>query len=74
MITVAELIENLRKEDQKAIVLLDGYEYDMEYLRLQKLKKGKFKLPKGSDLGMDGGRIKKDDKGDFSFLLLGRST
>jgi hypothetical protein len=75
MITVKELIEQLEKENQDSIVLVDGYEYGMEYLRLKNLKKGKFKLPKNNDdIYNYGGTIEDDKKGDHDYLLIGRST
>jgi glycogen synthase len=74
MITVKELIKRLEKENQDAIVLVNGYEYGMEYLRLKTIETGKFKLPKKSDSNSYGGTIEKDNNGDFDFLLIGRST
>ena len=74
MHTVLELIERLKKEDPNAIVLVDGYEYGMEYLRFKNLEKGKFMLPEDSDITGYGGSIEPDNKGDFNFLLIGRHT
>lgn len=74
MVTVKELIERLKKEDEDSIVLVDGYEYDMEFLRFKNLGTGKFFLPKGDDLGPYGGTIVENKDGNFGFLKIGRST
>ena len=74
MTTVAELIEKLKKENQNAIVLVDGYEYDMEYLKFKNFERGKFFLPKGNDSDSYGGTITEKKDGNFDFLKIGRSA
>lgn len=74
MNTIKELIKRLEKEDQDAIVLVNGYEYGLEYLRFSNIKKGKFKLPKDSDLDSYGGTIEPNKTGNMNYLLIGRST
>jgi hypothetical protein len=79
MNTVKELIKRLEKEDPEAIVLVDGYEYGMEFLRFKNLKKGKFNLPesidtRGSDISGYGGAIESDESGELNYLLIGRNT
>jgi len=74
MKTVAELIEKLKKENQDAIVLVNGYEYDMEYLKFKNFERGKFFLPKGNDTDGYGGTITENKDGNFVFLKIGRNT
>ena len=64
----------LEKENQNAIVLVDGYEWGMEFLRFKNFERGKFFLNKSSDLENYGGALEKNDDGDFDFLKIGRST
>jgi len=74
MITVKELIKKLQNEDQNAIMLIDSYEYDMEFLRLNKIEKGYFNLPKGSDINYVscGGEIKSNKNGKLKYVKIGR--
>jgi predicted transcriptional regulator len=74
MITVKELINRLQKENQDAIVLIDEYEYDMGYLRLSNIIRGKFNLPKGNDVDTYGGLIVVNKEGKFDFLKFSRNT
>ena len=82
MNTVKQLIVRLGKEDPDAIVLVNGYEYGMEFLRFKNFKKGKFNLPestdsRGSDIIGYGGAIDPDDSdesGELNYLLIGRNT
>lgn len=84
MITVRQLIEKLQEEDQNAIVLLDGYEWGMEFLRTKDatdyvggIVRGKFNLPENpendfSDRDTCGGLLSEDENGSHNFILFKR--
>jgi hypothetical protein len=86
MITVSELIKILENENQNSIVLVKGYEYGFEYLRIKNIESGKFNLPinedgeinDDSDLDDYGGNINKfgeknfGEFGELNYLLIGR--
>jgi len=75
MITVKELINRLQKEDQNAIVLLNGYEYGLEYLRFGNITKGKFFIPTDkNDIDSYGGTIEPNKNGNVNYILFQRST
>lgn len=68
--TVAGLIELLRKHDPKNTVLVDGYEYGLCDVKEASMRKIRF--TKDVNTSLDAGPHEEDNKGDFRGLVIGR--